>query len=285
MQSLTAFLFCTLLAQVWLPSAVRKRRSAGDDSDGLTSFDQHTGVLEQCAQCGLRTRPLWIRAGVAQAASGQPQQQPQDILIVPLQSWYHSSWDREPDLFAAQPGRSKEDFASSWSDFHMCKWPEPFDCGQTDALAEHFALMNEPVITSLLGAMPKQQPSGRRQPPLRLDKEKTYARWDQTPYTPGKPLWSSIDTSTFFTQRATDAYLEAKQAEEDLALASAPDAAAAATAVDVSDGAAASAAPRRPFVLSLSHFVPRQELVRIRTRSNPCRARAHVVAPLGSLHR
>ena len=54
---------------MWLPVAARKRRAAGDDSDGLTSFDQHTAVLEQCAQCGLRTRPLWIRASVAQAAS------------------------------------------------------------------------------------------------------------------------------------------------------------------------------------------------------------------------
>lgn len=40
--------------------------------------------------------------------------------VVPLQSWYHASWDTEPDLTildVPSPSRVMTDFAA-------CKWPE-----------------------------------------------------------------------------------------------------------------------------------------------------------------
>jgi len=49
------------------------------------------------------------------------------LLILPLLSWYHASWDTEPDLPAevvADLYEGRPTFEQRWADFRCCKWPE-----------------------------------------------------------------------------------------------------------------------------------------------------------------
>ena len=81
---------------------------------------------------------------------------PCGAVIFPLYSWYHSGWDKEPELVhpdflaveAVMP------FARKWGDFAMCSWPEDV-ISQSDfsstlvdntVLAEAFAEINEPFL-------------------------------------------------------------------------------------------------------------------------------------------
>ena len=81
---------------------------------------------------------------------------PCGAVIFPLYSWYHSGWDKEPELVhpdflaveAVMP------FARKWGDFAMCSWPEDvisqsdFSSTMVDntVLAEAFAEINEPFL-------------------------------------------------------------------------------------------------------------------------------------------
>ena len=52
---------------------------------------------------------------------------PSLLLLVPLLSWYHPSWDTEPDLPAeilAELYKGRPSFEQCWADFRYCKWPE-----------------------------------------------------------------------------------------------------------------------------------------------------------------
>ena len=81
---------------------------------------------------------------------------PCGAVIFPLYSWYHSGWDKEPELVhpdflaveAVMP------FARKWGDFAMCSWPEDV-ISQSDfsstlvdntVLAQAFAEINEPFL-------------------------------------------------------------------------------------------------------------------------------------------
>jgi hypothetical protein len=49
------------------------------------------------------------------------------VFVVPLYSWYHASFDTEPDLPAAVTApiyAGRVSFLERWSDFRFCKWPE-----------------------------------------------------------------------------------------------------------------------------------------------------------------
>jgi len=49
------------------------------------------------------------------------------LLLVPLLSWYHPSWDTEPDLpteVLAELYDGRPAFEQRWADFRFCKWPE-----------------------------------------------------------------------------------------------------------------------------------------------------------------
>ncbi len=91
------------------------------------------------------------------------------VTIHPLHSWYHSSFDTDPDLDDSRYLRveSEESFATRWADFYCCVWPneiisvESFRnldrvssevCDKSDdpnaALALLFAAMNEPFLRS-----------------------------------------------------------------------------------------------------------------------------------------
>ncbi|CAE8719199.1 unnamed protein product, partial [Polarella glacialis] len=78
-----------------------------------------------------------------------------DVLIVPLLSWYSSSWDREPEL------PWEPDVDMPWMDFRACSWPQEltnevraregdFKFGQegtSRGISEVFAAVNEPWLS------------------------------------------------------------------------------------------------------------------------------------------
>jgi hypothetical protein len=91
-------------------------------------------------------------------SSHPPSLPPSLLLLVPLLSWYHPSWDTEPDLPAevvAELYDGRPSFEQRWADFRCCKWPEAViggDGGREEwvstttrnrGIAEWFAKQNE----------------------------------------------------------------------------------------------------------------------------------------------
>lgn len=77
------------------------------------------------------------------------------VVVFPLYSWYHSSWDVEPEIIHPEYLDVEEamPFKRKWGDFSMCSWPGivsqtefcATDNGST-ILAESFAEVNEPFL-------------------------------------------------------------------------------------------------------------------------------------------
>ena len=309
---------------LWIHGPSTRRRSKAEPAAAAPpelpvpadSLEQMRLVYDQCKAIGVRTEPFWIRrhpAARGEAADagksarpvrpidvsdGAPSSTPQaeapsaptsapaqDVLVVPLQSWYHASWDTEPAAGASHTSTADESMMqATWSDFNNCVWPERFgsSAGTDPALAEHFAALNQPALTRLMKVLPARM-DGRPPPPTRLDKVATFARLGAAAQT--SDLWSEYvgDATNFFTRRHIDGYLAEQQRRAQEAVkrsrraASAAAAAAAATSGEESTGGtagghveassastAAEAAARQragAFVVSLSHFVPRQELL------------------------
>jgi hypothetical protein len=137
--------------------------------DTRTSFDRLDEVHRTCAEVGVHTAPLWL-----QCPEGA-----QDVLVVPLSSWYHDDWDREAEL-PADPADSDDDaggrpplgFREMWSDFQLCRWPPHLAHGSL-ALAEEFARRNDPALERLVAHLPPAPLAGRAAPSRRLTKEET----------------------------------------------------------------------------------------------------------------
>ena len=239
------------------------------------SLERLTHVYEACRAIGVRTEPFWIRrplqtTAAPPAAAAEHPPQPQDVLIVPLQSWYHSSWDCEPAL--ASEESDERLMLAAWSDFRNCLWPPSFgpDAGVDDGLAEHFARMNAPVLSRLMSVLPSRV-DGRSPPPTRLDKAATYARFGEVAN--GSALWKAADE--YFTSRPIDSYVAARariKAEaarrlvprRDVELSSGGGKGSGGPTAGAALEAAAEQASRcreQVFVVSLSHFLPRQELL------------------------
>ena len=80
----------------------------------------------------------------------------QGVVIFPLYSWYHSSWDTEPELTHPDVLDVEEamPFTRKWGDYTLCSWPETL-LSQSDfcstsndntVLAETFSAINEPFL-------------------------------------------------------------------------------------------------------------------------------------------
>ena len=195
----------------------------------MTSLSRLHEVRTECEKLGVHTVPLWIISARADE---------RDVLAVPLDAWYHECFDSEPELpvaTATAEEASGASFRDLWTDHHLCKWPPDLKHGSL-ALAEHFAALNEPSLTRLTTAL-TARPAGRPPPERRLTKLETYALYGQQPYQTG-PLWTSVDTTTFFRKRTTTRPTHTPAAGPP-------------TSVDI----------RRPFIVSLSHMVPRQDLI------------------------
>jgi hypothetical protein len=170
---------------------------ANTDPAGSTSLDRLDTIRQLCDACGARTEAIRVIGEPSSAESEPGGGGCDDVLFVPLLSWYHPSWDREPDL----PG---EDAAMNrltpgmWTDHRRCRWPAALD--SDEARAAHFAELNEPLVQALAAALP---PSEGRAPPLVWDKRQTYAQYRETPMT--DELWTSIEAESFFTPRGVEA--------------------------------------------------------------------------------
>lgn len=206
--------------------------------EGATSLDRLAAVRKLCDELSVRTGPLRV--------VGED-----DVLFVPLYSWYHASWDGEPDL----PDDS-ERALRFWTDYHRCRWPDALSTDEERA--RHFARLNEPLVGALATALPPA-PGGRAPPPP-LTKRQTYGRFGATPTS--DELWSSVDPATFFTPLAP-AEAGASQPAPPAAKPTHGTDLPRAAANDQSEGEATAerAGGRRPFVISFSHFLPRQELL------------------------
>jgi hypothetical protein len=84
-----------------------------------------------------------------------------EVVILPLQGWYHASWDKEPSITNSDylAVEKHTPFHSRWIDYRACKWPE--DVVSLDevihqsgkpvhnnnvVLAERFAQSNEHLL-------------------------------------------------------------------------------------------------------------------------------------------
>ena len=88
----------------------------------------------------------------------------QGVVIFPLYSWYHSSWDTEPELLHPDVLDVEEamPFTRKWGDYSMCSWPETL-LSQSDfcstrndntVLAEAFSAINEPFLNPRKAILP-----------------------------------------------------------------------------------------------------------------------------------
>ena len=108
------------------------------------SVEKMKEVLASAARKGVRTGPVRVSGGG------------HSVVVLPLYSWYHGSWDREPDI-THQDFLDVEEvipFHRKWGDFTMCSWPEALvmreefasihrDGGASTALADAFGYLNE----------------------------------------------------------------------------------------------------------------------------------------------
>lgn len=97
-------------------------------------------LQELCTEAGVHTTPQCV----------------DNVWIVPLYSWYHASFDKEPDIPGALPAHKL------MTDFHACSWPESLNALDT-SLAAHFDQMNqEPVADALTAIQAQTNSSGKR---------------------------------------------------------------------------------------------------------------------------
>lgn len=126
-------------------------RRKGDPPDSMMKFRQ---VMEVCRELKVRTSPVWLRCPGMGAEN--------DVVLVPLLSWYTSEWDNEPDLPWVPP-KSKEEMQAMWMDFMAIKWPKElvteiqqrgqkfsFDGTTSPGLSDIFACANETWLSDLL---------------------------------------------------------------------------------------------------------------------------------------
>lgn len=81
---------------------VARKSNEGGHADSVAKYH---AIVALCRELGVHTEPAQVGGRV---------------WVVPLQSWYHASWDTEPDLTVLDvpnPNRMMTDFAA-------CKWPK-----------------------------------------------------------------------------------------------------------------------------------------------------------------
>ncbi|EFN56980.1 hypothetical protein CHLNCDRAFT_21755 [Chlorella variabilis] len=105
-----------------------------DERGQYDSLEKLRRVQALCARLGVRTEPACVGG----------------VWIFPILSWYHASWDREPDVPGAHP-ISKARPGCVMLDFHVCSWASaPHLSPHNDSLALHFDALNEPAFSRAL---------------------------------------------------------------------------------------------------------------------------------------
>lgn len=87
-----------------------------------SSLAKLDGMLKLCEELGVHTQPKLVGG----------------VWIVPLLSWYHSSWDVEPNIVEVEVLPTHMVAV----DFFRCTWPTHLD-PLTDSLAKHFDGLND----------------------------------------------------------------------------------------------------------------------------------------------
>ena len=106
--------FCPGNHDLWVSAAEASTSS-------IEKFDR---ILRLCEEEGAFSRPVRLCTAERNAQNAPLD----DILLVPLFSWYHESWDREP----ASDGDAKA--LKLWSDFSRCRWPSSMTTDHARAL-------------------------------------------------------------------------------------------------------------------------------------------------------
>jgi len=118
----------------------------GSKSLSTNSFQKFSEVISCALKHGVYTSPLKVKSPT------------KTVLVVPMFSWYHSSWDTEPDITnnLVVASEARFPFVDKWSDFTMCQWPEDIvnkrDFAntsredQSNQLPNYFASLNEPYL-------------------------------------------------------------------------------------------------------------------------------------------
>lgn len=112
------------------------RKQERDQYDSLGKLSK---LLEMCEELGVRTAPAKING----------------VWVVPLWSWYHASWDKEPDVPGAMP------IEKVMLDFHVCSWHSipGLKASGDDSLARHFDHFNDAAgqYSAALGAITEER--------------------------------------------------------------------------------------------------------------------------------
>ena len=105
----------------------------------------------QCAKShGVYCGPVRIESTTASGGNLHPS----SLVVIPLQSWYHSGWDTEQNITDPAFLQVQEvmPFERKWGDFHQCTWPglchEQFASIEKNdmSLSQAFADLNEPFL-------------------------------------------------------------------------------------------------------------------------------------------
>ena len=107
----------------------------------IHSLERLEEIFGLCAQLGVLTRPAYACGAI----------------VCPILSWYHESWDTEPDI---KGWKGIPPHTLVMSDFHACTWP-PHLSNQTDSIAAHFDALNDKSapLAELVSALQADHPN------------------------------------------------------------------------------------------------------------------------------
>ncbi|CAM9537948.1 unnamed protein product [Discosporangium mesarthrocarpum] len=127
-------------------------------------------VHRLCECLGVRTTPASFVTCAAESSSLRGGAE--EVCIFPLLSWYHASWDGEPDLPAGFQHHNRN-FLRRWGDFRKCRWP-PEVCRHEDfvtvaadspgTLADYFATKNTVFLEQIRGRTSVEEKKPERAP-------------------------------------------------------------------------------------------------------------------------
>eukprot|EP01041_Mallomonas_annulata_P009320 gene9320-19348_t len=138
-------------------------------------------ILQCAVECGVYVGPVRI---TMERGTDRDTGRDRDsgLVIFPLYSWYHSGFDREPDLNDPDylEVENRYPFERRWGDFNSCVWPESI-VSETDfksitkdslALPKAFALINEPFLPQIHKDIDTDIDTDEKKPiqkPIRMD--------------------------------------------------------------------------------------------------------------------
>ena len=92
---------------------VSQRANAAAHDGSLEKLGQ---VLDLAESLGVRTTPLVLKPSRSRDESTNTPK-PKPVMIMPLWSWYHASFDKEPN----PPMDAPSNFCRRWQDFKQCR--------------------------------------------------------------------------------------------------------------------------------------------------------------------